>query len=76
VVRVLVNGKKIRRVSFVPVTRDTTNTMVMASPATGEGARLVAVVKRNSPGLTLPVEGQEVVLLGPPATGRRTRPSR
>jgi poly-gamma-glutamate capsule biosynthesis protein CapA/YwtB (metallophosphatase superfamily) len=72
VVRVLVNGRKIRRVSFVPVTRDATNTMVMASPTTGEGARLTAVVTRNSPGLTLPVEGQEVVLLGPAGgTGSR-----
>lgn len=64
VVRVLVNGKKIRRVSFVPVTRDATNTMVMTTPMSGEGARLAAIVKRNSPGLALPIEGQEVVVLG------------
>lgn len=66
VVRVLVRGKKIARVSFVPVTRDATNTMVMVSPASGEGARLAAIVKRNSPGLQLPIDGQEVVVLGPP----------
>ncbi len=64
VVRVLVNGTKIRRVSFVPVTRDATNTMVMTTPVSGEGARLAAIVKRNSPGLALPIEGQEVVVLG------------
>lgn len=64
VVRVLVNGKKIRRVTFVPVTRDATNTMIMTTPARGEGARLTDIVKRNSPGLALPLEGQEVVLLG------------
>ncbi len=64
VVRVLVSAGKIKRVSFVPVTRDDTNTMVMTSPAAGEGARLTAIVKRNSPGLALPLEGQEVVVLG------------
>lgn len=63
VVRVLVNGKKIRRVSFVPVTRDATNTMIMVTPTSGEGARLAGIVKRNS-GLALPIEGQEVVVLG------------
>lgn len=65
VVRVLVGGKKIRRVSFVPVTRDATNTMIMTTPASGEGARLYDIVKRNSPGLSLPLDGQEAVLLGP-----------
>lgn len=69
VVRVLVRGKKIARVSFVPVTRDATNTMVMVSPASGEGARLAAIVKRNSPGVPLPIDGQEVVVLGRPAQG-------
>lgn len=64
VVRVLVNGKKIRRVTFVPVTRDATNTMIMTTPTAGEGARLYDIVKRNSSGLTLPLDGQEVVLLG------------
>ncbi|MEZ5418864.1 MAG: CapA family protein [Vicinamibacterales bacterium] len=65
VVRVLVAGRKVRRVSFVPVTRDATNTMIMTTPASGEGARLYDIVKRNSPGLPLPIDGQEVVLLGP-----------
>lgn len=64
VVRVLVSGKKIRRVTFVPVTRDGTNTMIMTTPTSGEGARLYDIVKRNSPGLALPLDGQEVVLLG------------
>jgi poly-gamma-glutamate capsule biosynthesis protein CapA/YwtB (metallophosphatase superfamily) len=64
VVRVLVRGKKIVRVSFVPVTRDATNTMIMVSPSSGEGARLTGIVKRNSPGLRLAVDGQEVVVLG------------
>jgi poly-gamma-glutamate capsule biosynthesis protein CapA/YwtB (metallophosphatase superfamily) len=63
VVRVLVSGKKIRRVTFVPVTRDGTNTMIMTTPTSGEGARLYDIVKRNSPGLALPLDGQEVVLL-------------
>lgn len=69
VVRVLVRGKKIARVSFVPVTRDDTNTMLMVSPTEGEGARLAAIVKRNSPGLALPIDGQEVVVLGAPSRG-------
>ncbi|MEP7118801.1 MAG: CapA family protein [Acidobacteriota bacterium] len=64
VVRVLVRQKRISRVSFVPVTRDATNTMMMVSPASGEGARLAEIVRRNSPGVSLAVEGQEVVLLG------------
>ncbi len=64
VVRVLINGKKIRRVSFVPVTRDAANTMIMVPPSHGEGARLTDIVKRNSPGLALPFDGHEVVLLG------------
>jgi len=65
VVRVLVNGKKIRRVSIVPVTRDATNTMIMTTPREGEGLRLADIVRRNSPGVALPLEGQELVLLGP-----------
>jgi poly-gamma-glutamate capsule biosynthesis protein CapA/YwtB (metallophosphatase superfamily) len=75
VVRVLVGpGKKIRRVSFVPVTRDATNTMIMTTPTSGEGARLYDIVKRSSPGVPLPLDGQEVVLLGPapaPTSQRR-----
>lgn len=73
VVRVLVRGKKIARVSIVPVTRDETNTMIMVSPTDGEGARLAGIVKRNSPGLPLPIEGQEVVLLGAAARGTNQR---
>ncbi len=69
VVRVLVRGKQISRVSFVPVTRDGANTMIMVSPTSGEGARLAGIVKRNSPGLPLPVEGREVVLLSRPGGG-------
>ena len=73
VVRVLVRNKKISRVSFVPVTRDATNTMVMVSPGSAEGARLTEIVKRNSPGLALPIDGQEVVLLTQPAAPTHQR---
>jgi len=66
VIRAVVEGKTIRRVSFVPVTRDDQNNVMMIDPATGEGARLVNVIKGVSPGVPLKIEGQEVVLLERP----------
>jgi hypothetical protein len=51
----------------VPVTRDGTNTMIMTTPREGEGSRLADIVRRHSPGVALPIEGQELVLLGPSA---------
>jgi poly-gamma-glutamate capsule biosynthesis protein CapA/YwtB (metallophosphatase superfamily) len=69
VVRALIEGRKIRRVSFVPVTRDGKNDVLMLDPSTGEGARLVDVIKGLSGQTPLRIEGQEVVLLAP---GSRT----
>ena len=67
VVRVVVQGKKLVRVSFVPVTRNDNNDVLMLDPSTGEGARLVQVVKGvSSPDLPLRIDGQEVVLLDKP----------
>lgn len=63
VIRAVVEGKTIRRVSFVPVTRDEHNNVMMIDPSTGEGARLVNVIKGVSPGVPLKIDGQEVVLL-------------
>ena len=61
-VRVVISGKKIVRVSFVPVTRDENNNVLMLDPAEGEGDRLVQLVKGVSD-VPLKIQGQEVVLL-------------
>jgi poly-gamma-glutamate synthesis protein (capsule biosynthesis protein) len=63
VVRAVVDGKRIVRVSFVPVTRDAKNDVLMLDPSTGDGAKLVAVIKSVSAGAPLRIEGEEVVLL-------------
>lgn len=63
VVRVVVQRKKIARVSFVPVTRDADNNVLMLDPSSGEGARLVHIIK-NVSDVPLTIDGQEVVLLG------------
>lgn len=63
VVRVVIQGKKIRRVSFVPVSRDANNDVFMLNPST-DGAALVQAVKdRSTNPPPLKIEGQEVVLL-------------
>jgi poly-gamma-glutamate synthesis protein (capsule biosynthesis protein) len=67
VVRVVIEGKRIRRVSFVPVTRDAKNDVVMVDPSTGDGAALVSVIRRLSADVPLKIDGQEVVLLEAPA---------
>ncbi len=41
----VIDGKKIVRVSFVPVTRDAHNDVLMLDPSTGEGAALLSVIK-------------------------------
>lgn len=67
VVRVVVQGppglKTIQRVSFVPVTRDDNNDVLMLDPSTGEGARIMEFVKSVSPGVPLQIDSQEMVLL-------------
>lgn len=68
VVRVAIANKRIQRVSFVPVSRDDNNDVLMLDPASGEGATLVQMVKDRSANLPpLKVDGQEVVLLDRPA---------
>ncbi len=62
VVRVVISGKRLARVSFVPVTRDENNNVLMLDPSKGEGDRLVQLVKSVSD-VALKIEGQEVVLL-------------
>ena len=45
VARVVLHGKSIRRVSFVPVSRDATTTSTCSIPHAGEGAKLVQWVR-------------------------------
>ena len=64
VVRVVIRGKSIVRVSFVPVTRDSNNDVYLLDPSQGEGAKLVQAVKDRSTNLpALRLEGQEMVLM-------------
>lgn len=72
VVRVVIDGKRIVRTSFVPVTKDAANDVYMLDPTTGEGARLVQAVTERSPAPpSLRVDGQEVVLVDRPVESRR-----
>ncbi|MGH9336709.1 MAG: CapA family protein, partial [Vicinamibacteria bacterium] len=66
VIRVVVRGKNVVRVSFVPVTRDRDNNVLMLDPSSGKGARLLQVVKGVSEDVPLTIDGQEVVLLDEP----------
>jgi poly-gamma-glutamate synthesis protein (capsule biosynthesis protein) len=74
VARVVIQGKSIRRVSFVPVTRDGNNDVYLLDPSEGEGAKLVQWVKeRSSAPPSLRIDGHEVVMLDKkaPATSSR-----
>jgi poly-gamma-glutamate capsule biosynthesis protein CapA/YwtB (metallophosphatase superfamily) len=71
VVRVVIEGTTIRRVSFVPVSRDASNNMLMLDPTAGDGLKLVDHVRARSTGVPLRVEGQEVVLLDTPSRTSR-----
>jgi poly-gamma-glutamate capsule biosynthesis protein CapA/YwtB (metallophosphatase superfamily) len=63
VVHAVIENKKIVRVSFVPVTRDSHNDVMMLDPSAGDGAALLGVIKGLSGNAPLKIEGQEVVLL-------------
>ncbi len=71
VIRAVLQGKQILRVSFVPVSRDEHNNVLLLDPAVGEGARLLQVVKGVSPGVPLRIDGQEVVLVDKPTETSR-----
>lgn len=73
VVRVMVQGKTLQRVSFVPVSRDAQNNVLMLDPSSGEGARLLQVVKGVSGDTSLRIDGQEVVLLDARSQTSRAR---
>ena len=68
VIRVVIEGRSLRRVSFVPVSRDAKNNMIMLDPTTGEGARLVTHVRERSLGVPLEIAGREVVMMDGRAT--------
>ncbi len=69
VIRTVIKGRKIARVSFVPVTRDDKNDIYLLDPTAGEGATLAKAVKDRSPGpVDLRLDGREIVLLDAAAT--------
>ena len=74
VARVVIQGKNILRVSFVPVTRDAGNDVYLLDPSAGEGAKLVQWVRQRS---TTPppmrIDGHEVVLFERPARSTNDR---
>lgn len=73
VARVVIEDKRIVRVSFVPVSRDASNDVFMLDPGDGEGAKLVQAVKDRSPAPpALTLDGHEIVLMDKaPRTSRR-----
>jgi poly-gamma-glutamate synthesis protein (capsule biosynthesis protein) len=75
VARAVIQGRKIVRVSFVPVSRDERNDVYMLEPSSEEGSRLLEIVRRVSPpDLPLRIDGHDVVLLDrPPAAPTHAR---
>jgi len=64
VARVVIQGRNILRVSFVPVTRDASNDVYLLDPSEGEGAKLVQWVKERSTNPPpMRIDGHEVVVL-------------
>ena len=63
VARVVVQDRKLRRLSLVPVTRDAQNNVLLLNPSSGEGARLLQKVKDLSGNAPLKIEGEEAVLI-------------
>jgi poly-gamma-glutamate capsule biosynthesis protein CapA/YwtB (metallophosphatase superfamily) len=60
VARVMIDKKRVARVSLVPVTRDAANNNVlMLDPSMGEGAKLLQKVKDLSSNIPLKIDGQE-----------------
>lgn len=73
VVRVVIQDKRISRVSFVPVTRDANNDVYLLDPSAGEGAKLTQWVKeRSAAPPPMRIDGHEVVMFTRPETGQKT----
>jgi hypothetical protein len=65
VARVVVEGKKVARVSLVPLTRDAeNNNPLLLDPSVGEGAQMFEKVQKLSAQTLLNVDGKEFVLIG------------
>jgi poly-gamma-glutamate synthesis protein (capsule biosynthesis protein) len=74
VARVVIQGKNILRVSFVPVTRDANNDVYLLDPSEGEGAKLVQWVKERSTNPpAMRIDGQEVVVMDKAVTPTSNR---
>jgi poly-gamma-glutamate synthesis protein (capsule biosynthesis protein) len=74
VARVVIQGKNILRVSFVPVTRDANNDVYLLDPSEGEGAKLVQWVReRSASPPPMRVDGHEVVLFDRAVTTSNSR---
>ena len=74
VARVVIQGKQIRRVSIVPVTRDGNNDVYLLDPSAGEGAKLVQWVKERSANPPpMRIDGHEVVLFDKAARATNDR---
>lgn len=62
-VRLVAEGKNLASVSFVPVSRDANDNVLMLDPATGEGASILKEVKDLSAGVSWNIAGKEAVLI-------------
>ncbi len=60
---VVVDRKKVVRVSLVPLTRDNQNDVQLLDPGSGEGAKLMQKVQSLSGNVPLKVEAKEAVLI-------------
>jgi poly-gamma-glutamate synthesis protein (capsule biosynthesis protein) len=63
VARLVIENRRVTRLSLVPLTRDDQNIVVMLDPASGEGARLIKKVIDLSGDVPLKIEGREAVLI-------------
>lgn len=60
VLRFLVADGELTGLRFVPVYRDDENNVYFADPTVGEGARQLAALREDSPGISLEIEGDVV----------------
>jgi len=60
--RLIVRDQKIVRLSIVPVCRDGMNNVYLTPPDSAEGARQIKALRNLSPGVSLRIEGHEIVV--------------
>ena len=60
--RLIVRDQKIVRLSIVPVCRDGMNNVYLTPPDSTEGARQIKALRNLSPGVSLRIEGHEIVV--------------